>query len=163
MKTFLAWAIANLEIFGVILLLPFTWIFLVHHPDLRLSDSSMWGSVFFLSFLVLVAGGAPWGNKGTFTDFFSILLTIFGAFIMMFYANGMTILPWTHLCIAGAVGLAAGTVIAVYAVNNFYEVVSLRWLFANSNATKFQESALYGISRFAVGFHIGVFVYTLLL
>ena len=162
MKTFLAWAIANLEIFGIFILLPFTWIFLYRHPEMRFSDTSMWGSVMFLSFLVLCAGGCAW-VKNTLGDLFSLLLTAMGIFFLMLWIDVPSGSLVLNSCIAGGFGLAFGTVAAVFAVNNFYEVVSLRWIYANSNATKFQESALYGLSRFAVGFHIGAFIYALML
>ena len=86
-----------------------------------------------------------------------------GIFFLMLWIDVPSGSLVLNSCIAGGFGLAFGTVAAVFAVNNFYEVVSLRWLYANSNATKFQESALYGLSRFAVGFHIGAFIYALML
>lgn len=162
MKTFLAWAIANLEIMGAIILLPFMWIFLCRHPELCLSDQSMWVRILFLSFLVGAGGGAAW-VKGTLGDIFSLLLTAVGAFYLMIEANVPDSTMFVHLGVAGGIGLTLGTVIAIFAVSNFYEVVSLRWLYLNSNASKFQESALYGFSRFAIGFHIGVFAYSLIL
>ena len=91
------------------------------------------------------------------------MLTAAGIFFLMLWIDVPSDSLIVQSCIAGGLGLAFGTVVAVFAVNNFYEVVSLRWLFANSNATKFQESALYGFSRFTIGFHIGAFVYTLML
>ena len=162
MKTFLAWATANLEIIGAIILLPFIWIFLSRHPELCLSDRSMWVRILFLSFLIAFGGGSAWG-KGTLGDIFSLLLTALGVFYLIIEAIGPDGTVFVHLGIAGGIGIVLGTAITIFAVSNFYEIVSLRWLYLNSNASKFQESALYGFSRFAIGFHIGAFAYALML
>ena len=63
----------------------------------------------------------------------------------------------------GVSGIAVGIASAVFAVSNFYELVSLRWIYSNSNASKFEISATYGFSRFALGFHLGVYAAGLLL
>lgn len=66
------------------------------------------------------------------------------------------------LIIVGISGLVVGIATAVFAVKNFDETVSQRWIYSNSNASKFEASVSYGFSRFAIGLHLGVYASALL-
>lgn len=160
MKTFLSWLIANLEIACVFILLPFQWMFIQnHHLD---AGMDMWKAMALGSLSIAFLGSNP--TKSVSGDLLNIILTIGGGILLAIAAlNGYPDAPLTPFIIIGVTGLAVGIATAVYAVSNFYELVSLRWIYSNSNATKFEVSATYGFSRFAIGFHLGVYAAGLLL
>ncbi len=158
MKVLISWLIANLEIVSVIILAPFVWMCLSNNPGDDSSDTSMWVSVLIMTFFVTCFGGMP--TRGFAADIFGLVLTCVGvfAFIGMYVVEHLL----DVLIGAGITGLVAGSAMAVYAVINFYDVVSLRWIYSTSSATKFEASIMYGFSRFCIGFHLGAFAYTLL-
>lgn len=160
MKTFLSWLIANLEIAGVFILLPFQWLFIQnHHLD---AENETWKLMLLGSILIAFLGSNP--TKSVSGDLLNMILTTAGGIILAILAlNSYPDAPLTPFIIIGVAGLAVGIATAVFAVSNFYELVSLRWIYSNSNATKFEVSATYGFSRFAIGFHLGVFAAALLL
>lgn len=160
MKTFLSWLIANLEIAGVFILLPFQWLFIQnHHLD---AGMDTWKAMALGSLLIAFLGANP--TKSVSGDLLNIILTIGGGILLAIAAlNGYPDAPLIPFIIIGVTGLAVGIATAVFAVANFYELVSLRWIYSNSNASKFEISATYGFSRFAIGFHLGVYAAGLLI
>lgn len=138
------------------------YIYIHRHTGLGLSNQPIWISILIFSFFIAVAGGVAW-TKNTFGDLISLVLTVVGAAYMLLRL-GVPVDSWsTPLIISGSIGIVLGIGIAIFAVKNFNEIVSYRWLYHNSNTSKFQESSLYGFSRFCIGFHIGVFAYALML
>ena len=135
MKTLLSWLIANLEIASIFILLPFLWLFIKNH---QLLDNGFepWQLLLLGSLLIAFLGGNP--TKSIFGDLLNIILTIVGSFILLGVAETSSSLNSINiLIIMGVSGIAVGIASAVFAVSNFYELVSLRWIYSNSNASKF--------------------------
>ena len=157
MRVFISWLIANLEIVGAIILLPFIWYFISNHTiDPAFQAKPMWIRLALASLIIAFMGSSP--TEGTLGDVINLCMSIAGA--------GVIILMLSHgsigqLVIGGIIGTVCGIATAVFTANNFYDLVSLRWLYSNSATAKFEASALYSFSRFCIAFHIGAYAYAL--
>lgn len=159
MRVLLSWLIANLEIASIFILLPFITIAVNVNPDLladHLSLESTGAKVFSLLAISVMFGGFP--SEGFISDLLALVMSVLGALCFL-GMNCTESLFMTHLVMCGVAGLAMGIATAIYAAANFYDVVSLRWIFANSAANKFAVSTAYSFSRFCAGFHLGVYLY----
>lgn len=157
MRTLLSWLIANLELASVIIFVPFIIMALKVHPEAALikdTDNFMLMNVIAASLLIAVTA-AP--TSGVVGDLFALVLGAVGAVCVMGALSDS--ISDMGLIMFAVCSLAFGIVIAVYAVSNFYDVVSLRWLYANSDATKFEVSMAYGFSRFCNGTRLGAYIY----
>lgn len=160
MRVFFSWLIANLEIAMFIAFIPLIYFVVDAHPDIFNPDGtkSVAERVFIGSVLILIAGGVP--NTKVIYDIICLVFSYIGAICIVIECSDS--ISDVQLIAILASGLLAATVIGVYAWRNFYDMVSLRWLFSNSNATKFEVSFSYAVSRFCLGFHLGTFTYVLL-
>lgn len=154
----ISWLIANLEIVAIFILAPFIAMALKANPEMLdgLSLSSPFMRVVTVSFLVVLLGGFP--SEGFVFDILALALSVGGA-LGVIATNCSEQLMDTHMICCGVSALVVGVAVAIYAVSNFYDTVSLRWVYSNSAATKFEVSAAYGFSRFCAGFHLGAFLY----
>ena len=162
MRVFLSWLIANLEVAMLIAFTPLIYLAVEAHPDLGFFNpdgtKSIAEQVLIGSILIFIAGGVP--NTKVIYDIICLVLSDIGSIIIIGeitneVSNGQMIAVL-------ASGLVAASVIGGFAWRNFYDVVSMRWLFNNSAAVKFEVSFSYAVSRFCLGFHLGAFSYTLL-
>lgn len=157
----MSWLIANIEIATVVILIPFILMALHVHPEAALvkdSDHPLLMNVIAISLLIAVT--AP-PTKNLISDIISLILSGFGTLIVM--GALMDSISDTELIMFAVVSLVAGIAIAVFAVSNFYDIVSLRWLYSNSDATKFEVSASYGISRFCMGTRLAAYIFAFIL
>ena len=159
MRVFISWLIANLEMAVAIAFVPLIYLAAEAHPNFFNldGDKSLGMRVLIGSALIFIAGGFP--NSKLIYDIICLIISYIGAVaifgeIQPDISSGQLIAVLTS-------GLVAASIIGTYAWRNFYDIVSLRWLFNNSDATKFEVSFSYAISRFCVGFHFGTFAYVL--
>lgn len=79
MRTFLSWLIANLEIAGVFILLPFQWLFIHNNPATIPSDLPMWALMTVATMFILFLGSNP--TESIFGDLLNIILTLLGGYV----------------------------------------------------------------------------------
>ena len=156
MRVFMSWLIANLETLAVILVSILIYSLL----EDGFSSEFFANSKLPNSLTAILVGGILVGLT-EITD--SIIGRLVGFLISIFVSLGIFINCGFSLhafipCLI--VSFVVGIYVAVYAWRNFYDVVSLRWLYANSDAAIFESTLLYSISRFVVGVNMGLFVYT---
>lgn len=157
MRIFYSWLIANLEIASAIIFLPIIYAIFQNHPEIY-AGKSMTVKLIGGSLLVAAAGGAPWttGIANDIINLFATALGVLGCLAKFDYTYNTM---WWCL----GIGFVFAVVVAVFSARNFYDVVSLRWLYANSCAAKFEASALYSFGRFSAAFHLGALFPTLIL
>ncbi len=157
MRTALSWLIANLEIASVIILMPFIIMALNVHPEAALikdTDHPMLMNLLAVSLLIAFTGTPTSKVVG---DVFTLALSTLGAVCVMGALSDS--ISDMGLIMFAVCSLGFGIAVAVFAVSNFYDVVSMRWLFSNSAATKYEVSMSYGFSRFCMGYHLGAYIF----
>lgn len=149
MKTLNCWLIANIGIIGAI---AFILTFGIgvgmtgKMPEiLPASDKSPWLIGSLLSLGVYGFGGG-YPAKNFVGDLFNLVLLGLGAFLCYAFFN------ISGIAVA-AVGLIGGILCAIYTAANFYEVVSVRMIYASSNTALFETNILYTFNRFIACAH----------
>ena len=155
MRLLISWLIANLEIVSYIVATILIYMILeaFPHPEGLSKEYPHWVCAMVLAVGVLFLG-AP--TKSFLGDVLGIVFSIVGS--MCTYVNyGLSVKSYVP-CLVVSAGF--GLMTAIYSWINFYDTVSLRWLYSNSDEAKFEATALYSFSRFSAGMNLALFAYT---
>ncbi len=154
MRVFNSWLVANLEVMTYVVMTVLIYKILEAYPESFLSTN---GYPHFLTAIVLGFGvlflGAP--TTSFFGDIWGVVLSFIGS-VGVFIEFGYSLRAYIPCLVVGAV---FGIFVATFSWRNFYDVVSLRWLYVNSDAAIFEANALYSFSRFRAAFNFAVFLY----
>ena len=158
-NTFKSWVVANLEI----VFIPILILIMISAGIFRELGPEKWGIIFVLSlfFVIIIFGSIKHGFASfcgwlAFIGFYYIVIKNEGTedeVTESFKTVGIIFSQHVHyFLVTSLISLIGGILIAIYANRNFYEVVSRRFLYRNSNVEVFNEKWRYTFNRLFAGF-----------
>lgn len=156
MKTLISWLIANVEVISTIILLIIFEVYIFTAEITSISADDM-GTLAFGGALGIVLtksliGGVP--SKNTIGDVVNLFVTAV-AYILIWVITadeGQYHAFFTPSISVLVISIILAVVVAVFTARSFYEVVSRRMLYVNSNVSMFEIAGTYTFNRFVATF-----------